>query len=187
MRIDSLSCPPPQRKSARPAVAHALVAVVVAATFCAAAPGALASNATDRNREIVRELFDAMNRADVAKLDELYAEDFELWTSGQLPISGTRTRKQALEGMGMIDSMFPDGIQFVIIAMTAEGDRVAVEAESEGVHASGKRYHNQYHFLVVIRGGKIYRLKEYMDTVHAKEVLMAPATERRMKAAQDSK
>lgn len=126
-----------------------------------------------RNREIVAELFDAISRADVAKLDELYAPDFEIWTAGQLPISGTRTRAQALEGMAMIDSMFPDGLTFTVTGLTAEGDRVAVEAESDGVHASGRRYHNQYHFLVVIRDGKIQRFKEYMDTIHAKDVLLA--------------
>jgi ketosteroid isomerase-like protein len=126
------------------------------------------------NRDVVRALFDAMNAADVAKLDALYADDFEIWTAGVLPISGTRTRAQALEGMGMIDAMFPSGIRFEITGMTVDGERVAVEAESDGIHASGKRYHNQYHFLVIIRDGKIHRLKEYMDTMHAKQVLMAP-------------
>ena len=55
---------------------------------------------------------------------------------------------------------------------------MAVEASSDGIHASGKRYHNQYHFLVVIREGKIHQLKEYMDTMHAKDVLMAPSATR---------
>ena len=126
-----------------------------------------------RNKQIVAELFDAISRADVAKLDELYAPDFEIWTAGQLPISGTRTRAQALEGMELIDSMFPKGLTFTVTGVTAEGDRVAVEAYSDGVHASGRNYHNEYHFLLVIRDGKIHRFKEYMDTIHAKDVLMA--------------
>jgi len=127
-----------------------------------------------RNRATARELFAAISRADVAKLDELYADDFELWTAGSLPFSGTRTRAQALEGMQMIGGMFPQGIAFTINAMTAEGDRVAVEAESKGMHASGALYHNFYHFLLVIRDGKIVRLKEYMDTLVAKDVLLRP-------------
>jgi ketosteroid isomerase-like protein len=146
--------------------------------LCLVALGALACADSDagaeRNRQIARELFDAISRADVAKLDALYAEDFELWTAGSFALSGTRGRDEALEGMRMIGSAFPGGLRFTIVAMTVEGDRVAVEAESEGVHASGRPYHNQYHFLMVIRDGKIRRFKEYMDTMHANDVLVQP-------------
>ena len=129
-------------------------------------------DSVEHNKEIAREFFAAMSRADVAKLDELYGEDFEIWTAGTLPFSGTRGKADALAGMDFVASLFPKGIRFEIRAMTAEGERVAVEAESFGTHASGLPYHNTYHFLVVIRDGKIRRFKEYMDTMHADEVLV---------------
>ena len=113
-----------------------------------------------------------ISSADVARLDELYAEDFEVWTAGSMPFSGSSGKVQALEGMKMIGGMFPDGLEFTILETTVEGERVAVEAVSDGVHVSGKRYHNQYHFLVIVRDGKVHRLKEYMDTQHAQEVLV---------------
>ena len=125
-----------------------------------------------RNREIARELFEAISRADVAKLDELYHDDFQIWTAGSLPFSGTSDKAGALEGMKMIGSMFPNGLQFTILETTAEGDRVAIEAESNGVAASGVPYHNLYHFLMVVKDGRIHRFKEYMDTMHANEVLV---------------
>lgn len=129
-----------------------------------------------RTEELAREWIEAISNADVEKLDALYADDFELWTAGDLPFSGTRTRAQALEGMGMIDQMFPTGIRFEIIAMTVQEHRAAIEATSEGLHASGTPYHNQYHFLLETGGDKIVRVKEYMDTLHAKDVLLrAPA------------
>ena len=131
-------------------------------------------DAPERNKALARELFAAMSRADVAKLDELYADDFELWTAGSLPFSGTRTKAQALEGMGLIADMFPDGIEFTILAMTAEGERVAIEAVCDGMHVSGVPYRNQYHFLMVARDGRIVRFKEYMDTGLAQDVLMRP-------------
>ena len=124
------------------------------------------------NREIVREFFDAITRVDVAKLDEFYAEDFELWTAGTLPFSGTKNKAEALEGMAMVGAAFPDGLEFTIVAMTCEGERVAIEAESDGVAASGRQYHNQYHFLMEVRDGKIRRFREYMDTMHAHEVMV---------------
>ena len=126
----------------------------------------------ERNRQLATELFEAISKADVAKLDELYADDFEIWTAGSMPFSGTSNKAEALEGMKMIGSMFPEGLQFTILATTAEGDRVAIEAESKGVAASGVLYHNLYHFLMVVKDGKVHRFKEYMDTQHAQEVLV---------------
>jgi hypothetical protein len=126
------------------------------------------------NKALARELFAALGRGDVSWLDEHYAEDFEIWTAGSLPFSGTSGKAAALEGMRGISAMFPTGIEFTIVAMAAEGDRVAIEAESHGVHISGKIYHNRYHFLMVARDGKITRFKEYMDTEHARDVLMSP-------------
>lgn len=126
----------------------------------------------EAQRAIVAELFEAIAAADVAKLDELYAEDIVLWTAGTMPFSGAHTKAEALEGMAMVAGMFPTGLDFTILATTVEGERIAVEAVSEGVHVSGKPYSNEYHFLVVVRDGKIVVLKEYMDTQHAKEVMV---------------
>ncbi len=126
----------------------------------------------ERNKEIVRHFFDVLDRADRDALDTLYADDFEVWTAGALPFSGTHTRARALENAPMVLSLFPEGLRFTLLAMTAEGERVAVEAESEGRHVSGRPYHNRYHFLIEIRDGRIRRLKEYMDTKHAYEVFV---------------
>lgn len=131
----------------------------------------MSDRGTDDNKAIVRALFDALNAADSRALGQLYADDFVLWSPGALPFSGNHTKAEALQFTDAILGFFPDGLRFTITGMTAEGERVAVEAESTGRHVSGKPYRNQYHFLVVIRGGKIVQLKEYMDTAHAVEVL----------------
>jgi ketosteroid isomerase-like protein len=129
----------------------------------------------EETRRLALDLFEALNAADVDRLNELYADDFEIWTAGSMPISGTRNKQQALAGMKMIDTAFPDGIVFGITAMTVEGERAAIEAVSNGVHASGLAYHNQYHFLMVAREGRIVSFREYMDTQHANEVLIESA------------
>jgi ketosteroid isomerase-like protein len=36
---------------------------------------------------------------------------------------------------------------------------------------SGQTYANVYHFLMRARGGKIVEWREYLDTVHARDVL----------------
>jgi ketosteroid isomerase-like protein len=52
----------------------------------------------------------------------------------------------------------------------AEGDRVAVEAESYGELRNGRVYAQEYHVLMTIRDGKIAAVREYMDTAHVMAV-----------------
>lgn len=68
----------------------------------------------------------------------------------------------------------PKGMRVTPTGLTAEGDRVAVEAESSGETATGRTYNNQYHFLFEVRDGKIQAAREYLDTLYAKEVLLDP-------------
>jgi uncharacterized protein len=131
---------------------------------------------TEESRRVALEFFAALNRADSKAVGNLYADDGYLWTAGTMPISGTFTKAQAMQGMEAILSYFPEGITFTIKGMTVEGERVAIEAESHGRHISGKPYHNQYHFLMIVRGGKVAAFKEYLDTQHAYEVLVASAS-----------
>ena len=123
------------------------------------------------NKRRVREFFAAMNAGDVATIVASYADDGYLRTMGRTLISGQFTRAQIQGAAGQIYEVFPQGIQFTIDAMTAEGDRVAVEAHSRGRHASGKVYTNEYHFLFVFRDGKLAVLKEYMDTERVTDIL----------------
>ena len=124
------------------------------------------------NKKIAEQFFAALNRLDSGALGELYADDAVLWTAGTLPFSGNHSKAEALQMTDAVLAFFPDGLRFTITGITAEGERVAVEAESDGRHASGKHYHNYYHFLMVIRDGKVREFKEYMDTMHANEVLI---------------
>jgi hypothetical protein len=41
--------------------------------------------------------------------------------------------------------------------------------------AAGKRYHNQYHDLLIVRDGKIHAGREYLDTAHAQDVIVTAA------------
>jgi ketosteroid isomerase-like protein len=92
--------------------------------------------------------------------------------TGSLPFSGTNDKAGALAGMPAVLDLFPDGLQFEAKAMTAEGDRVAIEASSRGKTFRGDDYNQEYHFLMRAREGKIVEWKEYMDTEHARKVLV---------------
>ena len=129
----------------------------------------------EENKARVRAFFDALNRGDVNAVVDAYSEDGSCWTSGTTLISGTMSKEQIRAGSGAIFEAFPNGLVFTIHAMTAEGERVAVEAESKGDHVSGQVYNNLYHFLFEFRDGQLLRLKEYMDTERVTDVLCGGA------------
>lgn len=123
------------------------------------------------NKAIVRQFFEAMNNADIDFIVDTYAPDGFLHTMGGTLISGTFSREQIAASAGSIFEVFPHGLQFEIIDMVGEGNKVAVEAVGEGEHVSGQTYSNEYHFLFEFRDGKLLSLKEYMDTERVTDVL----------------
>jgi hypothetical protein len=127
--------------------------------------------AEQRNKQLVHEFFAAMNAGDVPRIVAAYATDGYLETMGRTLISGKFSRAQIQGAAGQIYEVFPQGIQFTIDALTAEGERVAVEAHSRGRHVSGRLYTNEYHFLFVFRDGKLAVLKEYMDSERVTDIL----------------
>jgi len=123
------------------------------------------------NKAIARKFFDYLQAGDAEGLLSIYADGFTCWTAGSLPFSGTHPRDEVAAMVTGVAAVFPKGWKFTVRGMTAEGDRVAVEAECLGEHVSGKTYAQRYHFLFVIREGKIHEMREYFDTMHANDVL----------------
>lgn len=125
----------------------------------------------ESNKAIVTAFFEALNRGDVDAIVNTYAEDGSVQTMGETLISGTFPRDQIAISAGGIFDVFPNGLTFTVLGMVAEGDKVAVEAASKGEHISGQTYSNEYHFLFEFQGGKLLKLKEYMDTEQVTDVL----------------
>ena len=128
-------------------------------------------NNSDSNKILVTQFFDALNRGDVAFIVDAYAADGCVQTMGNTLISGVFSRDQVAASAGGIFDVFPNGLTFTILSMVGEGDKVAVEATSEGEHISGQIYNNEYHFLFEFQSGKLIKLKEYMDTERVTDVL----------------
>ena len=127
----------------------------------------------EENKLAVTAFLEAMNRGDTEALLDAYAEDGYVWTMGNTLISGKYDKVQIKAFADGVLEAFPEGLSFRVISMTAEEDRVAVEAVSDGKHASGVHYGNHYHFLFTLRDGKVASLKEYMDTELVTDVLCA--------------
>jgi ketosteroid isomerase-like protein len=140
------------------------------------------------SKQLVQSFFDDLNGflaerdADhavvlLARAFEVVAEHVAWWVpddtkppGSRLPFAGTKTKAQYRDQVvGAIVQGFrapEDRLRFTVLDMVAEGDRVAAEVASDGLHASGKRYQNRYHFLFTVTDGRIVAVKEYMDTLH---------------------
>lgn len=123
------------------------------------------------NTSVVLKFIEAMSEADTAAIFELYSYDATCWTSGKTLISGTKPAEEIRPFADAILESFPKKLAFTVTGVTAQGNRVAVEAESDGDHVSGQHYHNYYHFMFELRDGKVTKLREYMDTELVTEVL----------------
>jgi len=125
----------------------------------------------EENKKVVMGLFEAMNSGNAAALMGALADSATWWVAGSFPLSGTKTKAQFGELLGSLGGKIDGALRLNPLGITAEGDRVAVEAESYAKMKNGKTYQNKYHFLFLVRDGKIQQVKEYLDTMHANDVL----------------
>jgi ketosteroid isomerase-like protein len=135
------------------------------------------------NEGVVREYFAAMARGDVDGVLALMHEDVSFWIGGSIPISGTYDKAMFERDLRTGNPEFrpPPFTRPLVVTITgttAQGDRVAVEAESASELQDGRRYRNLYHHLFVLRDGLIAEIREYMDTQLAGEVWCAPELRR---------
>jgi ketosteroid isomerase-like protein len=113
------------------------------------------------NKETALRFVESMS---AGKMDlSLLTDDVQWWVPGR----GTMSRDEFFALADSFQSMLKSGIDLTVCGVTAEGDRVAVEAESHAELTNGKTYNNTYHFLFVFRDGKICLSKEYNDSAHA--------------------
>ena len=126
------------------------------------------------NKDLVTRFLADFSRGDVNAVLDALADDATWWTAGRIKgMSGTATKEAFGKGLPNLLGACKGGtIAITPTAMTAEGDRVAVEASSDAETVSGRQYQNEYHFLFVVREGKIAAVKEYMDTEHARQTFL---------------
>ena len=128
---------------------------------------------TEQNKKIVIGMLENLSRGNMAGVLEALAENSTWWIVGNHPlISGTKTKQEVSESFKNFDSFFPKGMKITVDNAIAEGDYVAVEGRSYGETRIGKIYQNRYHWLFEVRDGKVQVVREYMDTLHAKEAIL---------------
>lgn len=128
------------------------------------------------NKQVVSGFINALASGNVEVINSTLADDATWWLPGSLPVSGThRGKKGIFEGfLAKAAPLFQPGSLAIEVRNTiAEGDCVAVEWIARGKTAKGKPYENYYHVMFEVKNGKVQTIREYVDTLYAKEVLFS--------------
>jgi len=125
------------------------------------------------NKELAVELFERFNESDIDGVLGMLAEDATWLVPGKRelsPAAGLYDKRKIGRLFHTMLGRLKGGLKMKVKSAIAEGDKVALEAESEGDLTNGNLYRQQYHFLVEFRDGKISAVREYLDTQHAHAV-----------------
>ena len=127
---------------------------------------------TEANKKLVSQLLEAFSSGDVEGMVDLMTDDATWWVGGQIDgLSGTYGRDEFAKLVEGAKAAYKTGaLKIWPTGMVAEGDKVAVEAESHAELHNGRVYANRYHLLVTVRDGRISGVKEYCDTLHMKQI-----------------
>lgn len=125
---------------------------------------------TETSREIALRFLEVFSTGDVNATLEMMDEKATWWVAGTIPLSGTKSRTEFGEMLSGVAANCKGPITLTPSAVTAEGERVAIETESYGELNNGRIYNNLYHFLIIVRDGKIQEVKEYLDTMHTNDI-----------------
>jgi uncharacterized protein len=115
--------------------------------------------------EIVRSFYDKLKAGDAAGALELMAPDIEWITMWHYKVDG-RGPEHVAEGL--FKPLMAEWSSFALVPteFITEGDTVVSLGEFTGVHgATGKKAEARYAHVWTVKGGKIARFRQYIDTL----------------------
>jgi ketosteroid isomerase-like protein len=136
-----------------------------------------AMNASTANKQLCHELFARFTAIDIDGVMDLMADDATWRVPGKPELNRSAGDYDKARLRRLFDRMLSQldgGLTMTVLGTIAEDDRVAVEVESSGDLRNGRRYRQQYHFLITVRDGRIAVVREYLDTQHAFDVWLRP-------------
>ena len=112
----------------------------------------------DHNKETALAFIASLSRGEPDA--SLLCEDVTWWVPGL----GTFDQKGFFALADNFATLVKGPAVMTIVAVTAEDDRVAIEAAGEAELLDGRAYSNTYHFLFYLRDGKIRHVREHNNT-----------------------
>jgi uncharacterized protein len=122
------------------------------------------------NERLVVDFFATLSSGNLEKVRELFHEE-ATWQAmvRDIPGVGVHRGKQGIvdEFLKPIRGMFAPGDPKVeLTSIASKGALVIAESRGYGHVADGRPYENWYCWALEIKDGKIFRLREYMDSLY---------------------
>jgi hypothetical protein len=129
---------------------------------------------TEETRALIGRYLEARGANDAAGLDSMLTDDAE-WhlpvSAGAGPFVGREKVVEALTG-GVSGKMFDlSTMKREPWKIIVDGDTAAVQQKLSATTLKGVEYINEYCWVYTCRDGKVARMVEYADTLHAGRVL----------------
>ena len=129
-----------------------------------------------KNKQLMREVFEALGRGDSRPYLDLLDDDFSFTITGHNPWSRTVSGKEAVrrELYGPLFAQFADRYTAQLVNLVAEGDTVVVEHRGCVTTKRGQLYNNEYCLVCRLDNGRLKSMKEYADSLLVDRVLDPP-------------
>jgi ketosteroid isomerase-like protein len=121
---------------------------------------------TDTNRQLARAFFVALANGELP--DDMLTPDMTGWLTTQ----GMISKAAYQQVVRLLDKMCAQPLTYTLHSLTAEEDRVVVEAESEGELINGESYRNTYVYVMRFRDGKLASVAEHYNALIAQQKLL---------------
>jgi len=141
---------------------------------------------TEHNKAVAHEFFARFTAGDIDGALNTMTDDATWWIPGKKersPSAGLYTKDKIARLFNRMAQALRTGLEMKVKSCIAEGDSVALEVVSRGDLKNGRHYRQEYHMLMQFRDGKISAVREYLDTLHAYDVWIAPLTEQELESS----
>jgi ketosteroid isomerase-like protein len=129
---------------------------------------------SEANKKVVLDWFHAMKSRDTEAVTALTHPDFRYFLPGGFPVSGWHDFNGFTGQFDLLADVMAGPLEVEYGDIVAEGERVFIEAQGDGPLKNGQRYQNVYILAIRVRDGKVAEFKEFMDTLHAYQMLDHP-------------
>ena len=126
----------------------------------------------ERNKATTRQFFDCFVNQKYEEMSEILDDDLVYTMPGEFPLAGvTQGKDTYINRMIRRFKGNVDDCQMDLLNLTAEENRVAIQAKGFFKFKDGLFYPNTYHFLYIFNDqGQIKEMIEYMDSYHFNKV-----------------
>ena len=126
--------------------------------------------ANNENEQAYLKFFETLSSGDLEKIRATFHDDavWQVQVKGIIGEGSHRGKKAIVdEFLAPVRGMFkPGDPKLNITSVASQGSLVIGEIEARGTFADERPYENLYVFALEIKDGKVYRLREYMDSLY---------------------